>query len=277
MHRVSPRCLSTSNLARSSAQSSVATAIILIFSPQLADPHRPMNLISISENLWTTSQPLRFLCLNVGTRMTIVRLSNHDLVLISPISLRDDHRLILDTLGTVRHIIAPNLFHHLFINQAHTLYPKAQVWGVEGLADKRPDLKIDALLNQAGSFSDELDYLPFEGFEAILPSGIAQANETVFCHRPSRTLVLTDIAFNFDNNASLGMQLAARVIGAYDTLKPSRLEKWGTRNKPKVANAVQQVLSWDFDRVIPAHGSIVEVNGKSEFQAGYEWFLDRKL
>ncbi|MEL7316773.1 MAG: DUF4336 domain-containing protein, partial [Cyanobacteria bacterium J06559_3] len=151
--------------------------------PLTIHPSTPMNLIPITHNLWITSQPLRFLGLEVGTRMTIVCLSNGDLVLLSPISLRASDRPILDELGTVRHIIAPNLFHHLFVNQAQALYPEAKVWGVEGLTEKRPDLKLDALLNQTGTFADELDYLPFEGFEAILPRGIVQANETVFHHR----------------------------------------------------------------------------------------------
>ena len=236
-----------------------------------------MNLIPITNNLWTASQPLRFLGLEVGARMTVVRLSNDELVLISPISLRGADCLTLDGLGTVRHIIAPNLFHHLFIDQTQTLYPRATVWGVEGLADKRPDLKIDALLNRVGTFANELDYLPFAGFAAILPRGIVQANETVFYHRPSRTLILIDIAFNFDQSSGLGTQLAARIMGSYNVLKPSRMEKWGTRNKDKVEASIRQVLAWDFDRVIPAHGSIVETNGKAELQAGYEWFLERKL
>ncbi|NER80913.1 MAG: DUF4336 domain-containing protein [Leptolyngbya sp. SIO1D8] len=236
-----------------------------------------MNLIPITDNLWTTSQPLCFLGIEVGARMTVIRLNNDDLVLISPISLWGADCLILDDLGTVRHIIAPNLFHHLFIAQAQTLYPQATVWGVEGLSDKRPDLKFDALLNRAGTFSNELDYFPFEGFEAILPRGIMPANETVFYHRPSRTLILTDIAFNFDQSNGLGTQLAARVIGSYNSLKPSRMEKWGTRNKGKVEASIRQVLAWDFDRVIPAHGSIVETNGKSELKEGYEWFLNRTL
>ncbi|WP_375498341.1 hypothetical protein [uncultured Nostoc sp.] len=34
---------------------------------------------------------------------------------------------------------------------------------------------------------------------------------------------------------------------------------------------------WDFERVIMAHGSIIEQDGKSQFKAGYEWFLEMPL
>ena len=236
-----------------------------------------MHLIPIAEHLWTAHQPLRFIGLEVGTRMTVIRLSNGELVLISPIDLDESHRPHLDALGTVRHIIAPNLFHHLFVDKVQTLYPDATVWGVDGLAEKRPDLKLDALVNQPGSFSNELDYLPFIGFASILPQGIVQANETVFFHRSSRTLILTDTAYNFDQTSSIVIQLAARVLGGYNKLQPSRLEKLGTRDKAQVADSVRKVLAWDFDRVIPAHGSIVETDGKAAFQSGYEWFLGSAL
>ncbi len=236
-----------------------------------------MTLTAIAPDLWTATQPLRFLGLEVGSRMTVVRLPSHSLVLISPTALTDRDRQALDPLGTVQHIIAPNLFHHLSIGETHLLYPQAKVWGVPGLAQKRPDLQIDDLFIGAGSFEGVLDYLPFQGFATILPSGIKLAQETVFYHQPSQTLILTDTAFHFDQNNRLSMRLAARVLGSYQTLRPSRLEKWGTRDKAKVLESVQQVLAWDFDRVIPGHGSIVEGNGKAQFQAGYEWFLGRSL
>ncbi|MGF1493998.1 MAG: DUF4336 domain-containing protein [Microcoleaceae cyanobacterium] len=236
-----------------------------------------MNLISIAPDLWIANQPLRFLGLEVGSRMTVVRLPSQDLVLISPIELQESDRPVLDQLGPVRHIIAPNLFHHLSVGTAQTLYPKAKVWGVKGLADKRYDLKFDAILTQPGSFAEVLDYLQFQGLGVILPGGIKLLRETVFFHRPSRTLILTDIAFNFDQNNSLVTRLAARILGSYKTLRPSRLEKWGSRDKAMVAASVRQVLSWDFDRVIPGHGSVLNSDGRAQFKAGYEWFLGQAL
>ena len=236
-----------------------------------------MNLISITENLWATPQPLQFFGLEIGTRMTIVRLGNGDVVLISPIHLRESDRPQLDALGTVRHIIAPNLFHHLFAGQAQALYPEASLWGIEGLAEKRSDLQLDGLLNQAGSFEGELDYVPFEGFAALIPPRIVAANETVFFHRPSRTLIVTDTAFNFGEGDTLGTQLAARVLGSYNQLRPTRLEKWGTRDKDAVERSLRRVLNWDFDRIILTHGAIVESEGKAKLKEGYEWFLGRSL
>ncbi|NJM56812.1 MAG: DUF4336 domain-containing protein [Synechococcales cyanobacterium RU_4_20] len=234
-----------------------------------------MPLSAVAENLWVTAQPLRFLGLEVGTRMTIVRLGSGDLVLISPVRLVEGDRPSLDRLGTVAHLVAPNLFHHMFMTQAQALYPQAKTWGVAGLAQKRPDLRLDGLVDRAGCLEEVLEYQPVDGFAALMPQGICLANETVFFHRPSRTLIVTDIAFNFDETSSLGMQLAARVLGSYQALRPTLMEKWGTRNKAEVEASLRKVLAWDFDRVILTHGSIVERDGKAALREGYEWFLGR--
>lgn len=161
------------------------------------------------------------------------------------------------------------------MGSTHALYPEAKVWGVTGLTDKRPDLKLDAVLTQPGSFEGVLDYLQFQGFGVILPGGIKLAHETVFCHQPSGSLILTDIAFNFDQNSPLTTRLAVQILGSYKALRPSRLERWGSRDKGAIAAAVQQILAWNFDRVIPGHGAIVDTGGKAQFKAGYEWFLGR--
>lgn len=236
-----------------------------------------MPLTAIAPSLWTATQSLRFLGLDVGSRMTVVRLPSGSLALISPIELSDCDCADLDQLGPVGHIIAPNVFHHLSVGSTQQRYPEAIVWGVDELPEKRPDLTFDAMLSQPGSLENVLDYLQFEGFAAILPRGIRLARETVFCHQPSQTLIVTDTAFNFDRSSSASVRLAAKALGSYDVLRPTLMEKWATRDKAAVEQSVRTILTWTFDRVIPGHGSIVESGGKAQFQARYEWFLNHSL
>lgn len=44
-------------------------------------------LRKIDHNLWVAEQPLKFMGLEVGTRMTVIRLSNNLILLISPIKI----------------------------------------------------------------------------------------------------------------------------------------------------------------------------------------------
>ena len=97
-----------------------------------------------------------------------------------------------------------------------------------------------------------------------MPRGIRLAHETIFYHRPSKTLIITNIAFNFDQSKSFETRLAARIIGSYNVLRPTPLEKWGTRDKSAVEASMRHALDWDFERVIPGHGSIVEAGGKEQ-------------
>ncbi len=105
----------------------------------------------------------------------------------------------------------------------------------------------------------------------------ATLNEVVFYHPESKTLILTDTAFNFDRSFPWLTQLGAKIMGSYDTLQPSVLEKLVIEDKEKVQASVEKILSWDFQRVIMAHGSIVENDAKNQLKKGYEWFLNKNL
>ena len=66
--------------------------------------------------------PLRFLGLEVGARMTIVRLSGSKLLLHSPIEETPELVREVRALGTVAHIIAPNRLHHLFVGEWQEIF-----------------------------------------------------------------------------------------------------------------------------------------------------------
>ena len=72
-------------------------------------------LRQLDNNLWVAEQPLKFMGLPVGTRMTVIRLADNSLLLISPIEMTPEIKQQLNSLGAVRYLIAPNLFHHLYL------------------------------------------------------------------------------------------------------------------------------------------------------------------
>ncbi|PSB29158.1 DUF4336 domain-containing protein [Chlorogloea sp. CCALA 695] len=235
-------------------------------------------LKEIDKDIWVADAPFKYLGLSVGTRMTVVRLANGELAVISPIQIDNATSLELDKLGTVSHIIAPNLYHYLFASDFKTLYPKALFWATPALKVKKPELPIDRIINSdTDSFLKELQYVLFDELKTIDFNGFNLLNEWVFFHPKSRTLILTDAAFNFNDSYPLITQFAARVIGAYNNFSPSLLEKFATTKKGKVKLAVQKILDWDFERVIMAHGSIIESEGKQKFKSGYESFLGQSL
>ncbi|MDY6781109.1 MAG: DUF4336 domain-containing protein [Cyanobacteriota bacterium] len=230
-------------------------------------------LREIDRNLWVSEHPFKYFGLNVGTRMTVIRFRDRELAIVSPIQANPDLVRQLNELGEVTHIVAPNLYHYLFLSSFKAAYPQATVWAAPGLAEKQPELSIDRELKvDKSSFLPGIESLFFEGFETLDFTGSHALNECVFFHSESRTLVLTDAAFHFDETSPWTTKLITRVLGGYQQLRPSLLERIATRDKEKVKQSVQNILLWDFDRVIVAHGSIVEWSGKERFQQGYQDF-----
>ncbi|ESA33249.1 methanol glmu [Leptolyngbya sp. Heron Island J] len=235
-------------------------------------------LREIGRDIWVAEQSLRYFGLNIGTRMTVVRLESRELLVISPVQVSDSIFNQLGELGLVKHMIAPNLYHYLFAASFKKIYPNATFWAVPGLEIKKPDLLIDQIIKDSenGPWSG-IEYVFLDGFRTLGLNGFDSLNECVFFHAASRTLILTDAAFHFDESFPILTQLVTKVIGGYKSLSPSLLEWVATTEKNKLRKSIKQILGWDFERVIMAHGSIIEQNGKEKFKRGYEKFLGEAL
>ena len=62
------------------------------------------------------------------TRMTVVRLSNDDLFLHSPIKFDEALASELQRIGTIRHLVSPNQFHYAHIGEWSKAFPNAITW-----------------------------------------------------------------------------------------------------------------------------------------------------
>jgi len=99
----------------------------------------------------------------------------------------------------------------------------------------------------------------------IFPA-LAILNEVAFFHRASRTLILADLAFNFVNTASAFTRLALWLDGALGGLAVPRTAKLAFAfNRGACRKAIDRILEWDFDRVIVAHGDVVETGARRSF------------
>jgi hypothetical protein len=116
-------------------------------------------LEALAPNLWVAARPLKLIVGNVGTRMTVIRLADGTLFLHSPVQLDTDTRAALDAVGPVRWVVAPNKVHHLFVADYLTAYTDARAYGAPGLAEKRKDLRFEAVLSDQGpaAWRDEID------------------------------------------------------------------------------------------------------------------------
>ena len=88
--------------------------------------------------------PLRFFGMQLGTRMTIIKLKNDKLFLHSPTKLNPQLIKQIDNLGKVAFVVAPNKLHHLFYDSYVKQYPKAIFYATSGLIKKRKDIYFNS-------------------------------------------------------------------------------------------------------------------------------------
>ena len=224
-------------------------------------------LRQLARGIWIAERPQRFYGLEVGARMTVIRLADGSLLLHSPLELDPELRGELDSIGRVRFAVAPNRFHHLYAGRVAEAYPEARLWAAPGVERKRPDLEIAGVLGDEApaEWRDEVDQVFFGGrpFE----------NEVVFLHRASRTLLLCDLAFNFGPTAAPFTRLLMRLLRGYDRFGPSSLDRILIRDRRAARDSLERILAWDFDRVVVAHGDVLERGGRDALRAGYAGLL----
>jgi hypothetical protein len=220
-------------------------------------------LTALAPNLWIATRPLSLAVGDVGARMTVVRLPDGGLFVHSPVRLDAETRAALDTLGSVRYVVAPSRVHHLFVGDYATAYPTARLFAAPGLAEKRTDLRFDGVLSDdaPSEWRGLIDQHLFRGAPYI--------NEVAFFHRASRTLILTDLAFNITRPARGRVRLFFALIGAVGHLGPHRLTRLLIRDRTAAKASVQRILTWDFDRVIVAHGDVLERGGAPRLIEGF--------
>lgn len=236
----------------------------------------------------TLSTPfLRFGLVKIGGRATIIKLKTGNLAVFNPVALTSEAKAKVQQLaqsgpsGTVRYLIAPDFEHHIFISPWAKEYPDANIIGPEGLPEKReqdPDTKgvkfhhVFTPQNKhdfkiTSEFDDEFNYEYVEGH---------QNKELVFLHKPTRTLIEADLLFNLPATEQFSKSGEDATSGIFTKIFTSLMNtkgdmKWqqrviyygpGSGDRKSFAASIRKIQSWgEFERLIPAHGDVIETGG----------------
>ncbi|HEX7928738.1 MAG TPA: DUF4336 domain-containing protein [bacterium] len=218
-----------------------------------------------AEGLWTLDHPMKLMGLDLGIRMTVVRLKDGGLWLYSAVPLTDEAAREVEALGPVRFIVAPSLFHHLFAGKAKARFPSAKLLVAPGLPEKRKTLSHDGVLGTApdpGYASD---------LEQRIIGGMPKMNEAVFLHRASRTLIVTDCFFYVPRPRNWLTWLYMKLSGTIGALCQTKVYRALIRNRGAFRASMEAVGRWDFDRVIVSHGEVLPTGGKAAFEKATAW------
>jgi hypothetical protein len=181
----------------------------------------------VAENIWTFEQPQGFFNVTTPIRMTVIRLADGRLWVHAPVAATRECRRLLDELGgEVAYIILPTTAfeHKVFVSGFARAYPKAKVWVCPGQwawpINLPPPFRVDGYLRDDDDPSRNRKPMPWaKEIEQLLLQppciGIGPANEVVFFHRPTKTLLVTDLIVFIDG------QSPSPVVDIPDLLKAS--------------------------------------------------------
>jgi hypothetical protein len=221
-------------------------------------------LKSIDDGLWAVRAAQNFIGLHVGTQMTIVKLSGGGLLLHSPVAITPELKAQIDALGAVRHIICPNLFHHLHAGSALAAWPQAKLHGPEALQRKRKDLRFDAVFGETPhpDWADDLTGITIDG---------SLLGETVLYHKATRTLITVDLVENFSHHDHAITRWYLKLGGIYGRAGWHRLLRMTYFNRRKARASMQRILALPFERVLVAHGDNIERDAGRVIREGLRW------
>jgi len=259
--------------------------------------------------VYTADRPFLWNKIDVGGKMTVIQLQNPSnskpsLWIHSPVALDESLIQALGTLGEVEHIVSPNYEHVKYAKQWSEYYTNAKVWGCPGLCERindvnwfgeipydiRPPKDDNCMEDLPEGFWDVNELQPIHvNCEKNPFTGKPFFNEVIFYHTPSKSLLFTDLYWNYPGSSITNENLASsneeEDYGEWELAPKVEKIPFGTtlwkfgmdviyrpfyvnfmvrsmEEKRIYRGIVDYILNvWDVDVIVPAHGDVVRGKG----------------
>jgi len=228
----------------------------------------------VAKDIWIFSRPFaRFGLFPVGGRSTAVKLKSGGVWVLASTPLDTETKAKLDELGDVKYIINADIVHHLFLPEFTKAYPNAKLLGVEETLQRSEDksLKFDGVWGRDPpdtkyGYEDDIQHCFFSGFKN---------KDVAFFHPASKTLIQADLLFNLPptEQYSRSKSFVFGKISPQSWIHQKLVSSLGT-DKEAMKRDATTVANWDFERIIPCHGDVIEKEGKKAWRDAYKAFLD---
>ena len=222
------------------------------------------------ENIWTAEGPMvRDMRAWFTTRMTVVKLSNGSIWIESPVPVSDDTLEEISELGPVKYLVAATMRHVWRLDNARTQFPDAQLWVCRRtrMTLQHGELPITGILTDTPppDWANDFEQLEFKGSPLL--------SEVLFYHNKSRTVIIGDLIQS--NKKIKGKPLSNFIFRLGGILYPkggvSRDIRMAFTDRDLARQSLKTLLTWDFDKLIIAHGDCIETDAKSFVEQKFDW------
>ena len=229
-------------------------------------------LRQFAENVWIVQGPnVRDMGIMFTTRLSIVKLADGSLWVDSPVPVPSDTLEGITRLGPVRYLVAATPRHVWRLAKWHDLFPEAELWACKS----SPFTLRKGNLACAGTLTDrpprgwagDLDQMAFKGNPLI--------EEVIFLHKRSGTVILDDLIQN--HPPVKGKLLRNALFKLEGVVSPHGGVPLDIRlsflRRDLARRSLAKLLSWDFDKLIIAHGACIEGGAKPFVERAFRWLL----
>jgi hypothetical protein len=212
---------------------------------------------------------VRTLGFSFPTRMAVVKLAGGSFWVNSPVSVAPSLLDRLQASGPVRYLVAPTRLHVWRLEPWHTLFPEAELWAPPQIPNKFKGLPFAGILGDdpPRSWADDLDQLVFRGNFLI--------DEVHFLHKRSGTVIMGDFIQNY--RLPKGRPLLSALLKLAGAAYPRGGVALDIRlsfiHRSLARQSLEKLLSWDFDKLIIAHGVCVETGAKLFVERAFRWLM----
>ncbi|KXS13267.1 hypothetical protein M427DRAFT_58811 [Gonapodya prolifera JEL478] len=227
-----------------------------------------------------------------GARCTAVRMASGDVLVFSPTLLDPKTKEAVDKLGSVKHIVLPDIEHYIYASDWKEAYPQASILGVQGLkknmsdllkSKDKPDLEWTGILGEDPAdkkygFEEEFAFRYCPGFVN---------RDVLFFHKPTKCLLTADMLFNLPAKEQFSQ--APQALSFSQKLMENSLsvDSWRqkallwyvlAKDRKDLALAAKTVVEeWKPEIIVPCHGDVIETQATEKWKNLYSWFLEMKL
>jgi hypothetical protein len=229
-------------------------------------------LLEFAKNVWIADGPdVRDMGIMFTTRMTVVKLNDGSVWVESPVPVSFDTLRRITELGPIRYLVAATPRHVWRLEAWHTLFPEAPLWVPRDtpFTLKKGNLPITGILEDVPDpgWENDFDQLAFKGSPSI--------EEIIFFHKGSRTVILDDLIQIHQlvkdkpfRNALMKLEGVISLQGGVGL--DIRLT---FTNRNLARRSLDKLLSWDFDKLIIAHGPCIEKDAKPFVEQAFQWLV----
>ena len=212
----------------------------------------------IAQDIWELTYPLSLLGFQVGRRVTLMRLASGRLVILSTAAFKPDDVEAMRALGEPSFLLEATKAHDSFAAAGRAAFPDIPYLVPAGFP-KTAALRAAPLETAPSEWEGELAIRKIEGMPWV--------QEHVFFHKPSRTLIVADLLFNFAESSRLTQFVARHFMRLPDLVGMSVAFRMMIRDRDAFRRSLEDILQWDFDRIVVGHGAIIKSNGQERLRS----------